>query len=87
MPLPGTPGRRLFRGEACGLRLNFQCDAFNYARLTAYHASVGGTLSGVARDCIQHAAQYAMTLPGEEAKRRLWPGYAEIADAKIHTNS
>lgn len=67
------------RGANIGLLLCFMCDAENRARITAHQQATGGTFAQSVRACIQHAAQYAMTLPGEEAKRLLWPGYAELA--------
>ena len=85
-PLVPPPFTRLPRNTSCGLHLVFECDGENYARLSAYHQSVGGNFSSAVRACICYAAQYAVRLPivnqnlrDEEAKRILWPGYAELA--------
>ena len=85
--LPEAPGEistlrgmRLPSEAVSGFRLCFACDAENFARLTAHHKAAGGTFASAVRACICHAAQYAVRLPNEEAKRRLWPGYAELAD-------
>ncbi len=79
-PIPAAPQGRMRRGERCGLRLNFRCDKANYDRIAAHQKECGCTLSAAVRTCIQHATNYALTLPDEEAKRRLWPGYAELAE-------
>ncbi len=63
-----------------GLTLCFMCDAPNVALLTATHETIGGTFAEAVRICIRRAAQIALALESEEAKRLLWPGYADLTE-------